>query len=74
MDFEINNNKYKILYLDTNALTYFVKYDEFAIALLERYTLNNYAFATNVFNILELYKTEEDFTKKFNKGLIIILF
>lgn len=64
MDFEINNNKYKILYLDTNALTYFVKYDEFAISLLKKYTLNNYAFATNVFNILELYKTEKDFHKK----------
>lgn len=69
MEFEVNNHKYKILYLDTNALTYFVKYDEFARALLEKYTLNNYAFATNIFNILELYKTEVDFHKKIQQRL-----
>lgn len=69
MEFEVNNHKYKILYLDTNALTYFVKYDEFARVLLEKYTLNNYAFATNVFNILELYKTEVDFHKKIQQRL-----
>ncbi len=66
---EINGHQYRIAYLDTNALTYFVKYDEFAVELLKKYTFNNYAFATNVFNILELYKTEQDFHLKIAKRL-----
>lgn len=69
MKHTINNNEYKILYLDTNALTYFIKYDEFAEVLLTKYVLNKYTLATNVFNVMELYQTEPDFHDKIQKKL-----
>lgn len=68
---EVNNTKYKLVYLDTNAvsdisknyqncLINFLKYFNF----FERGECQKYALVTSVYNIFELNKTREEYKKQ----------
>lgn len=65
--------KYKIVYLDTNAISEFINNTKyFGKNFLLNYANGEYCFATSVFNVLELNETGAYFKNKFinNFGLI----
>lgn len=64
---------YKLVYLDTNALSEFVNNtNDFSKKLLFKFVDGNHLFVTSVFNIMELNKTQKDFKKRIKERLGII--
>lgn len=61
----LNGNEYKLVYIDTNALSEFVNNtNNFRINFIKKYFDGKHMLVTSPFNIIELNKTDLDFIEK----------
>lgn len=73
LKYENNGKNYKLVYLDTNALSEFVNNTNgFSKNFLSKFIDDRHMLVTSVFNIMELNKTQNDFKDKIKTSLGVL--